>query len=182
VRLDSLLGDTLWAFVHDTAGPRLRLAARMDSAAIRLDFNQPLSPEPMAAGAVSVRELPDSIPVPVTSVLTQARFDSLRAAARVDSAPRGDTAAAAPDTTRIRVAPTPGAQPPATVATDSASLALLRQRPRLSPTRVVVLSQPLRPGGRYVISAEAANVSGATAQSTSVLVLPAAPADSAPDD
>jgi hypothetical protein len=190
VRLDSALVDTLWAFVHDTTGPRIRTTARGDSVTIRVEFNQPLHPGPLDSGAIRVRALPDSTPVPVTAILTTAAFDSLRAAAAqaarpdsaagVDSMP-ADSARAPADTARTPVLRGARGQPAAPVAVaDSAMLGILRLRPRLSPARVVRLAAPLVPGGRYVIDARVRNPTGAVGESTSVLVLPEAAPDSTP--
>ena len=41
---DSSARVVLWAFPHDTAGPRLRSAEPVDSFAFRLTFAQPLDP------------------------------------------------------------------------------------------------------------------------------------------
>jgi hypothetical protein len=63
----------------------------------------------------------------------------------------------------------PGAAP-----VDSAVIKLLKDRPKLSSTAVLRTSQPLAPGTRYVVRARVTNPSGATGESTSVLVIPAA--------
>jgi Bacterial Ig-like domain len=112
--------------------------------------------------------------------------DSARAAGDT-SRTRGDTTRAAdttarvlPDTTRLR---TPGRQPPEregaapapnepTPADTGRVAMLLRERPRLFDQLVVRLAAPLTPGARYVIQARVANVSGAVAETRSLLSIP----------
>src|SRR6185503_835961 len=82
VTLDSTLDLTLWAFVHDTVGPRIRTAQKADSLAIRLDFNQPLAPGGPAVDAIRVRALPDSTLIAISAVQSPASYDSARSAAQ----------------------------------------------------------------------------------------------------
>ncbi|MBI1967214.1 MAG: hypothetical protein HYS40_04430, partial [Gemmatimonadetes bacterium] len=78
VTIDSSASAVLWAFVHDTAGPRLRLAEPLDSLSAKLTFAQPLDPTaPLDTSRVQVLALPDSTPVVVAAVLTVAQNDSL---------------------------------------------------------------------------------------------------------
>lgn len=178
VTLDSTLSLTLWTFVHDTVGPRLRTAQRADSLAIRLDFNQPLLPGGPPPGTIRVRTLPDSVPVAVTAIQLPAAYDSARstrAPAVTDSgAPRPPAPRPRPPAVGVTPTVAPGQRPVAAV--DSATIALLATRPRLSNTWVVVLGEALRPGGRYIINAAVPNAAGAVGESTNVLVLPAEPA------
>ncbi|MGH7676037.1 MAG: Ig-like domain-containing protein, partial [Gemmatimonadales bacterium] len=103
VRLDSTATTVLWAFVHDTAGPRLRSADPMDSVTFRLVFAQHLDPtDRLDAARVQVLSLPDSTPVPVGQVLWPPQYDSLTARERAAA----DTARRAPADTGPR-APAP---------------------------------------------------------------------------
>ncbi len=51
VTVDSTASVVLWAFVHDTVGPRIRTIESLDSATLRVSFSQPLDPAPAGAGA-----------------------------------------------------------------------------------------------------------------------------------
>ncbi len=201
VTLDSTVARNFWTFTHDTVGPRIRTVTRSDSITVRVEFNQMLAQGAPDSTSVTVRQLPDSTPVAVATVLTQARYDSLIAAAR----PAGDTLRGAaadpgrqpgvsanprpgtplpvqPPVPRPGAAPLPGRSGALPVATppDSATIRLLAERARLAGTLVVRLAQPLVAGGRYVFSATVANPSGVRETSASTLVIPAAaPPDSA---
>ncbi|MGH7606054.1 MAG: Ig-like domain-containing protein, partial [Gemmatimonadales bacterium] len=99
VEIDSTATVALFAFVHDTVGPRLRLATHLDSLHVRLEFNQALNPAvPLDTAQVRAFELPDSTRVRLAGLLTAAVFDSLAQARRAerDSAAARDTAAAVP--------------------------------------------------------------------------------------
>lgn len=173
---------TLWAFVHDTVGPRLRQAEAADSLAIRLTFTQALDvTRPLAAAQVEVLALPDSAPQPVRAVVTVAAFDSLAASARAatDSARQvaADSARrAAGDTAPRPTPPTPAAaKPPAArpgearAAADSALRQLLAGRPAPSDRRVVLLERALAPGARYLVRVRGAvNLNGAAADGQAV--------------
>jgi len=213
MRLDSVASSNLWTFVHDTVGPPLREATRIDSLTVRISFAQPLDPAMPTEGAVTVRLLPDSTPVAVASVWTTAVYDSISRAeaavrdsvqrAAADSAAAADTTARR-DTTQVeRAAPPPPReerpptaraaapvrqpQPPRAgapgqapggaeqkaIAVDTARVAaLLRERPALADQLVVRLVAPLVPGARYLFEATATNLSGAVAQSRTVLAVP----------
>ena len=105
VTLDSTATVTLFAFVHDTAGPRLRVATAVDSTTVRLEFSQALTAgRPLDTGRVRVVQLPDSAPVSIAAIFTPVQYDSVRAAerktakpdsSRADSAMRRDSAGAA---------------------------------------------------------------------------------------
>ncbi len=190
VQLDSTASYDLWAFVHDSAGPRLRNATALDTVTFRVEFSNMLSPGPPPPDGVSVWLLPDTVPVAVDSVWERAVYDSLTAAARAaaDSA-AADTAAAVADTADAAppAPPTPrpglrlltgGAQEPDSVVPidSSRALAVLAQRPALDAAWVVRLVRPLVPTGRYLVRTVARNVEGATAESEQILVVPEAPA------
>ena len=193
VTLDSTASRIFWAVRQDTVGPSLTRATIGDSVSLRLEFNQVLPPHPPEAGSVRVVALPDSLPVPVAHIWRLPDYDSVkaleRAAAPQPSARAGDTAAAQ-DTTAgaARRDTLPGARPlaprpplgptlpasPTPAAPDTSRLArLLRERPRLSNVLVVELQEPMQPGGRYLVLADLANLSGARAKSRQLVVVPA---------
>ena len=108
----------LWAFVHDTSPPRIRAVTLTDSMSAAVEFTQSLDPrQRLGPSAVRVSLLPDSTPVPITSLLPRPLDDSLHAkrVSPADSA-RADTGAAPPpkpaDPRRPPVKP-PAAKPPA---------------------------------------------------------------------
>ncbi|MDH3479585.1 MAG: Ig-like domain-containing protein [Gemmatimonadota bacterium] len=183
VQLDSIASHEFWAFARDTVGPVLREVTAMDSLTVRLEFAQKLSPGRPDTAAVRVFALPDTVPVAVSALYDQTMYDSLAAAEARERAQRDSIAAAAADTVPAVPAPEPpqargraaGAQQ---AAPDSSRAALLlAERPVLKAAWFVQLSEILAPGGRYLVEATATNVSGATADSRSVLVIPA-PRDS----
>jgi hypothetical protein len=189
VKLDSSVANTFWAFTHDSIGPRIRTLSRADSTTMRLEFNQPLKPGTTDSSGISVVRLPDSASVAVTAVLTPSVYDSIQAKAR-PPAGGADSAGAANRPPPARPAPPPVSPPPGQIAPpqgramgaaerpppDSTLTRLLKERERLGNTLIVRLELPLQPGGRYLVRARATNASGATGESSSVLVLPA-PAD-----
>jgi hypothetical protein len=175
--LDSTASLELWAYVHDTAGPRLSQVTRVDSTTVRLEFSQKLAPGDSAVDSLAVKQLPDSTPVAVVAAWTVATYDSVRKAetpvdtTRRDTTALRDTTGRARDTTAAarrfsKVEVQPAQQDTGRIAT------LLRQRPALRDAWVIRLATPLVPGGRYVIAARAANVNGAAATSHTVLTLP----------
>jgi len=105
VRLDSVATSAFWAFVHDTVGPPVREATQIDSVTVRVTFGQPLDPAMSAAGAVTVRQLPDSTPVAVAAIWTSSVYDSVsqaEAAARDSARQAAADSAAAADSTAPR--------------------------------------------------------------------------------
>ena len=197
VTIDSTATVVLWTFVHDTLGPRLRLAEPVDSVTARLTFSQPLDPSrPPDSLEVRVLSLPDSTPLSVGALLTPADYDSLiaRERAAVDSiraardTTRRDTTArparpARPDTARgparrDTVAPRPRvgpgrAAPGAAPAPDSSLLVILRQRPVPFDKLVLRVDTLFVPGEKYYVEVRGArNLNGATAGGHAVLVIP----------
>ncbi len=174
VALDSTATVTLFAFAHDTAGPRLRVATAVDSVTVRLEFSQALTAGgPLDTGRVRVLQLPDSAPVSIAAIFTPVQYDSLRAAERKAAKPdsgttRRDSAAArARDTTRVEGGGAPGAAGAAEVRR------LLSKRP--VPFDKVVLRFPsaLAPETRYVIRVHGAvNLNGAAGDGQVVVLTP----------
>ncbi len=194
VTLDSTASAVFWSFARDTLGPQIRQVEAVDSVTVRVEFAQRLLPGNADSSAVRVFVLPDTMPMPVREVRTEAVHDSIVAVARqvaADSAAiadsigaAADTGAAAIDTARIEQPPRPmprrGPVPQDTSAAPadtSEAETLLAQRPVLSSTWYVVVAQPLETGGRYLIRAVARNVSEVEAESQLPLVMPA-PSDS----
>ncbi|MGH7513089.1 MAG: Ig-like domain-containing protein [Gemmatimonadales bacterium] len=145
----------LWAFVHDTTPPRIQEITVADSVSATVALSQTLDPrQHLPLSAMTVRILPDSTPVRVTSLLTQAEDDSLNR--RVS--PAKDTLA---DTTRkqrpgIREVPeAPPARAPGRGAQPRvqprAQPEALTSRPPLSDKLVVRVERPWVPGGKYEV-------------------------------
>lgn len=191
VTLDSSASTTLWSFVHDTVGPRLRAPEPVDSLSFKLTFTAPLSPAHLPdTGTVHLYELPDTTPVAISAVLSPAANDSLVARQRAiaDSLRRAaDTTHAAVDTTKKKagagrdttarrpVAQAPPGHPGAAPApTDSTIIKLLATRPIPTDKLVVRTRAPLKPSTKYFIRVTGAtNLNGVRADAVSVLVVPA---------
>lgn len=183
VTVDSSAAAVLWAFVHDTAGPRVRQVEPIDSVTARITFTQPLDPaQPPESLGVRVLTLPDSTPVRVRGLFTQSRYDSLATRARAAS----DSARAAKDTTKRTPAPRDTTAPredtiavrPGTGATAGRDTSALRDilSQRAVPQDKVVLQveAPFTPAGRYFVEVTGArNLNGATGgHGHAVLVVP----------
>jgi hypothetical protein len=199
VTVDSTARALLWAFVHDTVGPRVRTVEPIDSLDFRVAFSAPLDPRrALDTAMVRMLTLPDSTPVAVRALYTPAKFDSIQARARAvedslkrlrDTTARKDTTARVRrDTSRARPTP-PSAAPqraPAapggvgraardtTVHLDTARVRkLLSERPVPYDRLVVQTAQPLAPGGKYLVRVRGAtNLSGVAADAQGVLVVP----------
>jgi hypothetical protein len=145
----------LWAFVHDTTPMRIREVTVIDSTSASIELSQSLAPGlRIAPKQVTVRILPDSTPIRVTSVLPKPLDDSLnrRAAPARDTTARDttrrDTTAA--DTTRpgrrrgiVEVGP---GRP--RVRTE---LEPLTSRPPLTDRLILRVPQPWKPEGKYEV-------------------------------
>ena len=188
VAVDSSASAVLWAFAHDTVGPRIRGVDPVDSVACRIQFTAPLDPRrPLDTARVRVFALPDTTPVAVRALFTSAQYDSLQAKARA----LADSLRRAKDTTAHRAAPAPGAPrapavagppPRVPIGRDTAAARvdttkirqLLKQRPVPSDRLVVQTAQPLEPGKKYLIRVhDATNLNGAVAaEAHGVLTVP----------
>ncbi|MGH7562338.1 MAG: Ig-like domain-containing protein [Gemmatimonadales bacterium] len=157
----------LWAFRHDTTAIRITTVAKHDSLALALTLSQQLDPrQVLSPDSVRVVLLPDSTVVPVDTLLPGPVYDSVfgRAAARDTLARAADSARVqreraradsirADSIARAQAFRIPGAarrRPPAPV--DTAGRGPRISRPPLFDRVVVRLEQPLRPGGRYVVT------------------------------
>ena len=196
VTVDSTGSALLWAFVHDTVGPRVRTVEPIDSVDFRVAFSAPLDPRrALDTAMVRVLALPDSTPVLVQALYTAARFDSIQSRARAvqdslkrlrDTTARRDTTGRR-DTTRAR--PTPpsaaaqrapaapggvGATRDTTAHVDTARVRkLLSQRPIPYDRVVVQTAKPLTPEAKYLVRVRGAtNLSGVSGDGQGVLVVP----------
>lgn len=187
----------IWAFRHDSTGPRIQTVAFRDSVSITVTLNQPVDPRrPLDETMARILALPDSAPLRVAGVylpevydslfparsaspLTpedSVRADSLRAVeARRDSlvadslaqAERREAERAAEDARRGIVRRSTVDRPPR-------PLEPLTSRPPLGDRVLVRLDSTLAPGGRYVVQVRGIpNPSGASTESLLVLVVPA---------
>jgi len=173
VTLDSAAAVTLFTFVHDTAGPRLRAATAVDSVTVRLEFSQALAPgggAPLDTARVHALQLPDSTPVAIAAVYTPPQYDSVtaqaRKAAKPDTARRDSSAARQRDTTRVggaRAARGDTAAVPAAPKDTSEVRRLLAQRPVPFDKVVLRFATPLAPQTRFLIRVRGAvNLNGAS--------------------
>jgi len=187
VTLDSIAATDLYAFVHDSLGPRLRDLESVDSLTLKLTFTQAL-PADLAIDTAQVTLAPaedTTAKVTVLGVLTQAGLDSLQARARHAADSVAAAAAAHRDSTARRdttarqgparpAAPRPGPQPgargaprPATAGARSPldstrAQKMLARRPAPSDARFLRLATPLDPDKRYVVIVEGVrNLAGA---------------------
>lgn len=174
VTLDSLASVTLFAFVHDTTGPRLRTGTVVDSTTVRLEFTQALGAL-LDTAQVHVLQLPDSTPVAVAAALTPPQYDSVTAAARKAAKPDSTRRDTAPPAPRV-VAPRDTTAPRDTSATraDTSELhRLLALRPVPFDKAVLRFATPLKPETRYVIRVRGAvNLNGATGDGQVVVLAP----------
>jgi hypothetical protein len=162
----------LWAFVHDTAPPRVRTVTPTDSLSAAVEFTQSLDPrQRLQLSAVRVSLLPDSTPVRIASVLPRPLDDSINAKrpARPDSA--GADTSKADTTAARRKPPVPGARPRGRPPTEK-----LTSRPPLTDQLVIRPAAPWRPGGRYVVEVRGVrNVTGVAGDVVGTLVVPERP-------
>jgi len=198
VTVDSSASALLWAFVHDTVGPRVRTVEPIDSVDFRVAFSAPLDPRrALDTARVRVLALPDSTPVAVRALYTPAVFDSIQARARTvaDSLKRlRDTTARKDTTARRDTTARAGARPPAAQRAPAVGRApaapsrpdtsapkvdtarvrkLVSERPVPYDRLVVQTTQPLAPGGKYLVRVRGAtNLSGVSADGQGVLVVP----------
>jgi hypothetical protein len=191
VTVDSSAGAALFAFVHDTIGPRVRSVDPVDSVAMRVVFSEPLDPRrPPDTARVRLYALPDTTPAAVRALFTGAQYDSIQASARAaaDSLRRTRDTTARRDTARADAAPPPP-QPPAAAAQRAPAAArgaappapdtakarsLLKRRPVPFDRIVVQAARPLTPGGKYLVRVRGAtNLTGVAADAQGVLTVPA---------
>lgn len=189
VTLDSTFSHTFWAFAHDTNGPQVRVVTPIDSVTARVDFNQMLAPGTPDTSVLGAFLLPDTVAVALHAIWTEAVYDSVSAieaaiadsiqrtadsiqrAEEADSAGAGERAEPRDSVSaRDSLVAEGEAAPPDTSEIER----LLAERPRLRATLFLRFLSAVAPGGRYLIRARATNVSGATAESEAVLIVPEA--------
>ncbi|HJR17342.1 MAG TPA: Ig-like domain-containing protein [Gemmatimonadales bacterium] len=162
----------LWAFVHDTTPPRIQTVTADDSLKATITFSQKLDPrQRLGTKDVTLRLLPDSTAVPVSSILPQPVDDSLYAAKTPvvrDSAPALDSLAR-PDTNRRARRPQAPRRPGVAAGPKPS-------RPPLYDRLVLRVPKPWRPGSRLVVEVRGVrNVTGVAANTTGVLAVPEPP-------
>lgn len=159
VALDDTATRTLYAFEHDTIGPRIESVELVDSTALRLKFDRAPAPDWSPLATTVTLQRADSSQVAVDPLLPAMLFDSLRAerAAQADTTARdttviADSAAASTERSPSRAAPAPArVGPPSTRATaprdtTPAIPAPVIDRPVPVLSWVVPLRAPLTPG------------------------------------
>ena len=163
---DSSAVRELWTFPHDTVGPRLSKTATADSLTAILTLSQPLDPaQRFDIAEVRVLLLPDSVSVPVLSLLPKEAHDSAYRPPPL-----------APDSAAPLVPP---ARPDTVAAADSARPA----RQPLYSTLYLRVGQPWTPKSTYVIEIDSVrNVNGATAEIRGPLEIPEAKPEPAAAD
>lgn len=94
----------VFAFAHDTTGPRLRTVELADSLSLRLTFDRPLDPAlVLDTSAIRLASAADSTTrLPVALVLTPQQFDSVRAARVPRAAADSGRAGTPADSARAR--------------------------------------------------------------------------------
>ena len=160
VNADSGSVAVLWAFPHDTVGPRIQSVTEKDSLTIEVTFTQVLDPgQRLDSSSVRIQRS-DSTSIPVVSVLQPLLDDTVQAALRraADSAAAAaDTSRPRPDTTRpapprpARPAGRPGQPGTPAAGPDSALAAILAQRPTLATRLIIRLASPLVPESRIAV-------------------------------
>jgi hypothetical protein len=169
VALQDSASVELYAFAHDTVGPRLRTAELVDSITVRVVFDRALDPSQTTdTSMVRVSPAEDSTQaLPLLHVFTPAQFDSAGKAEAAERAARDTTQRqrAAPPV-RLPAAPAPaaGARPgapppplgaPAAQRRDSTrAMKMLARRPAPTDNRILRMASPLVPGSRYVVTVE----------------------------
>ncbi|HEX7335716.1 MAG TPA: Ig-like domain-containing protein [Gemmatimonadales bacterium] len=161
----------LWAFVHDTAPPRIQTVTVNDSVSAAVTFSQKLDPrQRLTPRDVRLRLLPDSTPFPVASILPQPVDDSLHAA----RAP-ADTAAARDTVDRAERQAPPGRRGRRTEEVKTS-------RPPLYDRLILRVPRPWPHGARLVLDVRGVrNVTGVAGDATGVVAAPDKPKPEAKD-
>lgn len=157
VTLRDTASAELYAFVHDTTGPRLQEVAVADSVTLRARLDKPLDPTQTLTPALFTLRAADSSVVPIVAALAPADFEAQQgeaARSRADSLARADSARAAADT----IHKGPRLPRPARDSAGAARDSLARDLPRLArpvPVSEVVLrlGRALAPASAYRLRA-----------------------------
>jgi hypothetical protein len=160
----------LWAFVHDTNPPRIQTVTVDDSVSATVTFSQKLDPrQRLNPRDVRLRLLPDSVPVPVASILPKPVDDSLnRKATPADTGVTEDTLGLA-DTTQARRRPGPTVR-------GRPSNEPVMGRPPLFDALTLRVPRPWAPGARLVLELRGVrNVTGVAGNPVGVVAVPEKP-------
>jgi hypothetical protein len=127
LRLDSIANAELYAFAHDTIGPRLEVVDAIDSTALRVRFDRPVAPTFTPDSTTLYLMTADSVRIRTRPMMPLAQWDSLAKAALAARIAAEDSIARSDTTARADTAG--GRQParPAMSAIDSAIAAATRQ-------------------------------------------------------
>lgn len=161
----------LYAFVHDTIGPRIETVVASDTSVLRVRFNNAVAAgwTPTEGAFVLLRTDADSAVVPLGAAVPATQFDSVMTAARmladsiaIDSAARANPA----DTAAARRLADLIERSRQAVATDTVTDTLAvppptPQRPTPSRDWAVRLAAPLAPGAYLFRAVEIPGLSGA---------------------
>lgn len=163
---DSTSVGELWAFPHDSLGPRMTKATATDSLSASLTFNQPLDPaQRFTPEAVHLLLLPDSTRIAVVSLLPKAEHDTLY---KPPPPP--------PDTTKPKQPVTPPAAPLKPVRPDTVKPP---SRKPLQTSLYLRIQEPWHPGANYLIEVDSVrNANGAVANARGPLEVPKPKVDS----
>ena len=161
----------LWAFVHDTAPPRIQTVTVNDSVSAAVTFSQKLDPrQRLTPRDVRLRLLPDSTPFPVASILPQPVDDSLHAARTP-----ADTAAARDTVGQAEEQAPPGRR-------GRRAEAVKTSRPPLYDRLILRVPRPWPHGARLVLDVRGVrNVTGVAGDATGVVAAPDKPKPEAKD-
>lgn len=181
VTVDSTVATELYAFAHDTIGPRIETLETLDSTGVRIKFDRGVATDWSPTSTTVLLQRGDSSAVPVGEMIPAARFDSLTRAALAAA----DTAAEVAADSAANADTAGGAAAAARAGADSLAEAARARAPKLSrpipiQTWVVPFSAPLPPGEYRVTIRAIQGLSGAVRDSERVFRLrpPAAPKDS----
>jgi hypothetical protein len=174
VSLQDTASLELYAFIRDTIAPRVESIELVDSTAVRVKFDRGILPDWDGLGGVLVGA--DSAIIPLGGpFVTAARFDSLKRAARADSA-AADTTDAAP-----AIADSVAADSVATDSTPTPRFLFNRTVPQTM--WVAPLAAPLAPGVYHLRIVGATGLNGRTQPvDREIRVRPPAPAPVTPAD
>jgi hypothetical protein len=150
VALADSAGIEMYAFVHDTLGPRVAEVDVRDSLTLRLRLETPLDTAQRVGPELFRLVAADSAPVPIKAAEAAAAFDEREraATAKRDSVARDSTARAAADSAPAGPPREPVVRRP---ARDTAGAQAGPEPRRASPVSEVVLTlgAPLRAGAAY---------------------------------
>jgi hypothetical protein len=161
----------LWAFVHDTNPPRIQTVTADDSVSATVAFSQMLDPrQRLTPKDVRLRLLPDSTPVPTSSLLPKPVDDSLNRKTPARDTTPADTLAPTPDSLAAdEELPGPGGR-------RAEINPALTSRPQLFDRLVLRVPRPWKPGARLVLEVRGVrNVTGVPGTAVGVVAVPEKP-------